>query len=39
LLESVTKRHGARLICEQEGCGHTETLIVEEKAPPAPAVV
>ncbi|HNX19081.1 MAG TPA: type I DNA topoisomerase, partial [Acidobacteriota bacterium] len=24
LLESNTKRYGARLLCEKEGCGHVE---------------
>jgi DNA topoisomerase-1 len=36
LLESITKRYGARLICEHEGCGYTET-IPEKQAEPAPA--
>jgi DNA topoisomerase-1 len=26
LLESVTKRYGARLLCDQEGCGHVEAI-------------
>jgi DNA topoisomerase-1 len=35
LLESITKKYGARLICEKEGCGHAELIVDRVEAEPA----
>lgn len=33
LLESITKRYGARLLCEKEGCGYSRTIEVQDTPP------